>query len=120
MPAKVASESVDGIGAQVRRLANINQRTQYDLREHQRVIQKNARTWEHAEAIITRIVDECTDLPSPAEVAVICGQVPVPGEPTPTAECRKCNGSGWVFAPRVVAGVTYDASERCGCRGGGR
>ena len=116
MPVKTEQSPID---AQVDRLRNIDRyATPGQVSEFRRILESHARTWEHAEAITTWIVDHCTSLPTPAELRAICEQVGVPNTPTPRATCTACGGSGWVYLPRLIGGVTYDCSARCVCRQG--
>jgi hypothetical protein len=108
-----------GLKAQMKRLAGYHG---YEDLKHEllRVVKKYAASDEHAERIVTHILDTrrpnengFVSCPTPAEMIDYASQVPAsPSQQrAPDENCTKCHGSGWHISER--GGIS--GAERCTC-----
>src|SRR5579864_8048507 len=105
--------------AQVKRLAGYHG---YDDLKHEllRVLKTHAASNEHAERIVTHILDTrrpnesgFISCPTPAELIDYAGQIParLNQHRKPDIHCPICQGSGW----RIFEHRGMSAAERCSC-----
>lgn len=105
-----------GLKVQVKRLAGY---PGYDDRKHElvRVLKKHTASDEHAERVVTKILDTrrpnengFTSCPTPAEMIDYAAQVSA-NPNVADKNCSMCGGSGW----RIIERGRVSGAEKCAC-----